>query len=200
MSTAELLASIMAFLALVISIITAYLTLLQSFSAKVYPGRRPILTQVDDIPCLALVCECINIGAKAGIIEDIVVTINHKETGSEFKLAALLTKNEFNILEPYRATDFRAFNSIMLGPKERRSIVVVFKPIMSNFQPLFGNYTIKVSYRYSYRKHWYDSNCVFSITLNEVTANTWRDPTIGKSQQVEADEMTVIRKKFLGKV
>src|SRR5690348_1564518 len=102
MTTGEIASSIIAILSLIISGVTAYLTLLARFKGKAASKRRVILTQIMGIPYLVLEYEFNNEGAKPGAVEDLMLTITHPETGSEFSFAPHLVKQQFNIFDKYK--------------------------------------------------------------------------------------------------
>ena len=56
MTSAEIIASIIAAISLMISLFTAYRTLLARFSGKAWPSTRLVLTHMDGIPSIGLAC------------------------------------------------------------------------------------------------------------------------------------------------
>ena len=65
MDTGDIITAFISFVALSISGLTAYLTLLSRFKANISPKRRAILTQIDGNPCIILNLEFINDGSEA---------------------------------------------------------------------------------------------------------------------------------------
>ena len=138
MTTADIVTSTIAILSLIISAITAYLTLFARFEGKVIPKRRIILTQITGIPYLVIECEFNNGGAKPGSIEDLMLTVTHPETGSEFSFAPHLTKQQFSIFDKYKVSDFVVFSAVSLGTRERRELHIAFRPLLLQFSPPIG--------------------------------------------------------------
>lgn len=198
MTTGESISSIIAILSLIISGVTAYLTLLSRFKAKVVPKRRVILTQIMSVPYLILECEFGNEGAKPGAIEDLMLTISHPETGSEFSFAPHLTKQQFNIFEKYKVSEFGVFSAISLGAKERRELHIAFRPLLTQFSPPTGLVKVHTSVKIDGQTKWINSNSTFSLKLTEDIIEKWTSPT-GEAQQIEAIEIGQSRQNLLEK-
>ncbi len=198
MTNGEIIASIIASLSLAVSLLTAYLTLLSRFKAKVLPKRRVVLTQVEATPCIVLECEFINQGAKPGSIEDILIKMSHVETGSQFLFAPFLVRDEFNIFENYDAPNFSAFSSVSLGSRERRELFVVFKPMLTKFEPTAGTVKVQTSIRLNSKNKWENSIVQFTLNLEDVVVENWANPA-GMSQQIEAIEIGKERQDYFKK-
>ena len=134
MTTAEIVTSIISVLALVVSSLTAYLTLMARFRGLVLPKRRVVLAQIDRLPCLILECEFVNEGAKPGSIEDIVVRLGHSETGTQTLFVPFLVKDQYTIFGSYQASDFSVFSGVSLGSRQRKELFIVFRPKQPNFK------------------------------------------------------------------
>lgn len=200
MTAAEITSSIIAIFSLIISAITAYLTLLTRFKGKVAPKRRVILTQMNDIPYVVLECEFSNAGAMHGSIEDLMLTVVHPETGSEFNFAPQLSKSHFNIFDKYNVSDFSVFSGVSLGTKERRELYIAFKPLLSHFFPPIGLVKLRTSIKINGQANWLNSSEPLSLLLNEDIIKKWSSPPpIGEPQQIEALEIGISRQYLLEK-
>jgi len=198
MTTGETVSSILAVLSLIISGITAYLTLLSKFKARVVPKRRVILTQILNVPYFVLECEFSNIGAKSGAIEDLLLTVSHPETGSEFSFVPHLTKPQFNIFDKYNITDFGVFSAISLNAKERRELHIAFRPLLTQFSPPVGLVKVHTSVKIDGQTEWMNSTPTFSLRLTQNIIEKWVSPE-GEAQQIESIEIGQSRQTLLEK-
>ena len=199
MTIGEIVSSILSILALTISGITAYLTLLSRFRATVLPKRRSIFTQVEGVPCIVLECEFINDGAKPGSIEDVLLRMYHTETGLQVIFVPVLVRDHFNINQIYQATDFSAFSGISLGARQRREQFILFKPNQQNFEPSAEKVVVRTSICTNINtKKWLDSPTRLSFNITDGVAKEWASPT-GSPQQVTATEIGLSRLEYLKK-
>lgn len=198
MTTGEIVSSVLAILALIISGITAYLTFFANFKAVFGVKRRVILTKIQDIPHVVLECEFFNEGAKQGSIEDIILTITHNETGSEFKFLPQYARNQYNIFSEYKLSDFSNFSGISLKPKDRRELYIAFKPALDkNFSPPQSG-TFAISIAASDGKEDYQMKAsTFSIPITKEIVEQWIGNS-AKALQVEAIELAKSRQKYFG--
>ena len=196
MTTSEIVASAIAVLSLVVSGVTAYLTLLSRFKGVVLPKRRPILTHITDTPYLILECEFFNNGAKPGSIEDIVVTIVHDETGTPFLFAPKYVTSQINILGN-QLSDLAPFSGISLSSRERRELYVAFKPLAQFAPPKSGIFTIYVRAKVDGNSKWISSPRPFSLRLNERIVDKWTSSS-GETIQIEAIEIGKDRTQYFG--
>jgi hypothetical protein len=196
MTAAEIASTIIATLSLVVSLITAYLTLLSRFKGMLLPQRRVILTQIDGMPCLVLDCEFINDGAKAGSIEDVLVKLTHIETGSQFTFAPFLVRDQFNIFQRYINTDFSPFSAILIPARSRREMYIVFRPMHAKFEPPSGKVVLRTSVRTGTGMKWINSPSSISLGLDSDISTRWSSPD-GSPQQIQAMEISQSRKEYL---
>lgn len=199
MTTSEIVSSAIAFLSLIVSGITAYLTLLSRFKGVVLPKRRAILTQITGTPNLVLECEFFNEGAKPGSIESIMVTIVHDETGTQFRFAPHLVRSQFNIFDKYQLSDFAPFSGISLSSKDRRELYIAFKPLLPQFSPpKSGVFTVYTSAKVDSASKWILSSRTFSLRLNEGIVDKWTGSD-GEAFQIEAIEIGKDREQYFGR-
>ncbi len=198
MTTNEIITLIMAGLSLIISGATAYLTLFSRFKSSILPKRRIILTQITGTPNLILECEFYNSGAKPGSIEDLMVTVIHDETGTEFQFAPYLVKSQFNIFAKYQVSDFAPFSGISLSSKDRRELYIAFKPLLVQFTPpKSGIFTIHTSAKIDGDSKWITSPRTFSLRLNDGLVEKWTGSS-GEAYQIEAIEIGKSRESYFG--
>ena len=196
MTTAEIITSIISLLALVVSGVTAYLTLIARFNASVLPRHRPFLTQIEGTPCLVLDCEFVNDGAKPDSIEVLLVEM-FDEQGNSIVFSPYLVKDQFNVYQNYQISDFVTFSGISLGAKQRREIFLIFRPTRADFKPQAGVMSIRTNMCSNIQKDsWRKSPVKFSIDLKEENIQDWLNKA-GKSQQVTALEVGKSRLNFL---
>jgi hypothetical protein len=195
MTTSEIISSVIAILALIISGVTAYLTFFAKFKARILVKRRVILTKIKDVPCVVLECEFFNEGAKQCLIEDVILTIIHNETGTEYKFYPQYTRPQYNIFALYKMSDFSTFSGLSLKPKDRREVFIAFRPTLrESFSPQSGTFAIYVATddgKATYKV----SAPTFSIHLTEDGISKWvGDPA--EARQLEAIEIGENRQQF----
>jgi len=198
MTSAEIIPILISALALVVSGITAYLTLLARFQGHVLPRHRAVLTQIEGTPCLVLECEFVNDGAKPGAIEDLLVN-TFDEQGNRVIFTPFLTKEQFNVFQNYQLNDFSIFSGISLGAKQRREIFLVFRPSQPDFKANPGIMYLRTNIctNMSHKK-WNKSPVQFSLELKAENILEWLSPS-GKPQQIPAMEIGQSRRAFLQK-
>jgi hypothetical protein len=197
MTTGEIISSAVAFLSLVVSGITAYLTLFTRFKVLVLPKRRVFLTQVAGVPYLVLECQFINEGVKYGSVEDILVEVVHNDTGSKFKFAPKLIRPQFNIYDRYQLSDFNTFSTVSLGSKDRKEAFIAFIPLLAEFSPpKNGTFTIYTSIKVEDSDEFVFQPRIFSLKLNEEIVANWTSST-GEAQSIEAVEIGKNRQQHL---
>ena len=198
MTTAEILSTSIAFLALMISSITAYFTLLARFQGNILPRRRVILTQIETIPYLGLECEFVNDGAKPGLIEDLSIDMMD-ETGKPTTFLPFYFKEIFNIADNYSIRDYIQFTGQSLSKLQRYKCFVFFRPSGSDFKPNPGITSITTNFCLSIEKNkWKRSIVGISMDLKEDNIKEWVSPN-GKPQLIPSIEIRQNRQIFLGK-
>jgi len=198
MTNAEIITSVLSVLALLVSGMTAYLTLISRFHASVLPRHRPILTQIDGTSCLVLDCEFVNEGAKSGSIEDLLLEM-FDEQGNRVVFSPFLVKDQFNVFQLYQITDFAIFSGIALGAKQRDEVFIVFRPTQANFNPQAGVMTFRTNICTNIQKgKWSKSTVRISVDVSKENVQEWLSKT-GKPQQVTAIEVGKNRRSFLDK-
>jgi len=187
MAIADIVSSVFAGLALLVSGLTAYLTLLSRFKAAVLPKRRAILLQIDNVPHLVLEYEFLNLGSKPGLIDDIILGIA-PDTGSDIEYAPHLVCSPFSMFRKISISRFSAFSGISLGSKERRELYIAFKSNLQSFQFPPGKAAVRTSIRVGTRKEWMTSPCIFSLELTKDILDKWTGYDY-EPQQIEAIEI-----------
>ncbi|MBM3131331.1 MAG: hypothetical protein FJ009_22250 [Chloroflexi bacterium] len=197
MTTGEFVTSAIAALSLIVSLLTAYLTLMSGFRGTVLPKRRVALTQVDGVPCLVLQCEFVNDGARAGSIEDVLVKLTHLESGSQFVFVPNWIREQFSIFQNYQMADFTVFSGISLGARQRRELYVFFKPNQAKFDPPTGTITLRTSICGDNKwKKWSESSILISLNIDQDIAARWASPA-GSPQLILAREIGRGRQEFV---
>lgn len=197
MTINEIISSVIAILALIISGVTAYLTFFAKFKVSILVKRRVILTKIRDVPYVVLECEFFNEGAKQSLIEDIILTIIHNETGTEYKFYPQYTRPQYNIFAIYKMSDFSTFSGLSLKPKDRKEVFIAFKPTLKeSFSLQSGTCAIYVYVATDDGKATYKVSApTFSIFLTEDDVSKWvGDPA--EARQLEAIEIAENRQQF----
>lgn len=194
MTTVEILSTSISFLALVISIITAYRTLFKKFSPDVQVKPRLVLNKINTTPSIVLGFDVSNRGVQSGAIDDIVLYIINRQQisqhgdvslGSTFVfLPTLVVPDDYNIFKTYTEVDLEPFQSIAVSASSRITKYVVFCPRDNGgFIPSAGEIEIKISHRICGSAKWQKVPSQ-RIVIDSIDANVWRDPT-GKNIQIE---------------
>jgi hypothetical protein len=174
MDTADIVSSSLAALSLVVSVVTAYLTLLARFKCVALPRRRAILTQIDGVMCLVLECEFANQGAKPGSIEDMVVSAKIQEVKEPLKLTPWLAAEQFDLQTCYRAADLAEFDDIPLGAHERKTLHVIFRAGADAFVAPVGKAGVRTSFCAAGKgQRWQQSPVSMTLVLDESMASCW---------------------------
>lgn len=162
-------------IALLISAFTAYKTFIQKFGGQIWLGNYVVLNHVNNFPAITLACFFENSGAKLGILDDLRLVLEHRESGTSYKLYPLVMRDDYNIFETYGEKDWLAFSGIVLPPQSRVEKYVVFKPMIDHFDPQKGHLTLSV------QRRWYGSdkwakllvNLPFELTENDI--DQWKN-------------------------
>lgn len=196
MTLGDIITSVIAALALLVSLATAYLTLWSGFRVTVLPRRRPVLYQVDGIPCLMLECEFVNDGARPGSVEDMLVYLRRPDSGEKYEFTPSLVRDQFNIFHSYQKDDFAPFAGISIGARQRRELCIVFSPTQKPFVPPVGNVVVDTRLAVDSKlKGWIVSPTTLSLNLGEDLAARWASPD-GSPLQVTAVEITQRRNDY----
>ena len=152
MTTAEIVASLIAALSFVVSCVTAYKTLLARFSGKCGVSTRLILTHVDQTPSIGLACFFDNTGARPGVLDDLRLAVTHRQSGAKYLFFPQLMRNDYSIYASYELQDWFPFSGISLSAQERIERYVLFKPLYDRFIAAEGHYEARLEVR------WYKSD------------------------------------------
>jgi hypothetical protein len=202
MTAAEIATIVVASLSLVVSLVTAYLTLLARFKGVVLPRRGAYLTQVNGECALILECEFINHGAKPGVIDDLQVKTNSLETGSQEIFKPYGIREHFSIDETYQASDFPLFSGVLLGARQCKEMYVVFTPTDPVFEPPTGIIKLRTysgnrqNSRRLIKSKLSKSPVEMSLKLGENNSSIWKS-SLGKTQYIYAEEIVHRRRKFI---
>jgi len=202
MTTAQIISSLIAFFALLISFITAYKTFFSQFTSELFLRSRIILTKINDIPVIIIGCEMSNQGSKAGSIDDIVLKIKYRcgdgknKNINTYSFIPRLSREDYSIFKTYQESDFEPFQSIPLPAKSRLSRYIVFIPSNDGFSPSIGSMEINIFRRNFNCNEWNKSYESLNIDLDEDTVTVWKGPS-GKGIIIEATENLKYREKLM---
>lgn len=196
MNTADWITSTMAGLSLLVSVLTAYFTLFRRPRAVVGAHRRIILVQVENVPCLVVYCTAYNPGVRTVYVEDLVLKLSHRGSGSNFTFCPVLLREQYNVFQDFRPQDFEPFKSISVGPREGLERAVVFKPLLVHFSPSAGTLDLEFQKTCDVDHGYSATTARFSIELDQKAADEWSSP-VGSNRQIEAVEIGIKRRRFL---
>jgi hypothetical protein len=205
MTQAEVISSLIAFLALVVSVITAYRTLLAKPQVDVFVKPRVILNRYNKIPSLVVGCEISNRGAQPSTIDDIVLYVKYREHNSDqgtkgistHLLLPALTRESYSVFITYKDTDFEPFLSIPIPINTRLTKFIVFSPSNDNgFSPLEGELELQLFSRNAGEKKWRKASTELRVPINANSATTWKDPN-GNGIQIDTLDHNRLREKLM---
>jgi hypothetical protein len=177
MNTFQIVSIGISFLALMISLITAYNNFYTGFKCELFMQPRIILTQVSGMSAIVIACEIINSGRRSGSIDDIVLMIKYKQTATRsvdrYTFFPKLMKASYNIFETYTQKDFEPFQTISIGEKSRLEKYVIFTAANANFQPLVGDIAVKLFLRLSGDRKWIGSKSQQDFSISAESLNLW---------------------------
>lgn len=191
MGTAEI-SAVLAAVSLLVSLFTAYRTLLSRFSGKCSTSMRPVLTHVDEIPAIGLACYFDNSGARPGMLDDMRLIVKHRESGATYAFYSHLMRNDYSVFAGYTVPDWFPFGGVSLSARERIERYVLFKPKNDRFSAQHGLYEVMLEARWYQRKEWDSVRSLFHFELDNEVAQHWNDP-IAVAIQVHSTEVQARR-------
>lgn len=174
MESKDLIPIIVSVLSFAISGVTAYQAFFRKFDGKVWPGNYVALTYVNNYPAFVLICFFENVGAKIGILDDLQLKVEHRESGQTFKFFPVVMSNDYNIFKEYDDEDWRAFSGIVLHPNSRSEKYVAFKPLALQFVPRKGNYKLTLQRRWYGSNKWEEVEIFLPFELSESDVAEWK--------------------------
>ncbi|MEO0948407.1 MAG: hypothetical protein AAFY11_09755 [Cyanobacteria bacterium J06641_5] len=201
MTIFEALSLLVAFLALIISSITAYITLLSKFKGEIFARPRPILTQLDGKALIVIGCDISNHGSDSGSIDDIVLSVKYnsydKRVVDTYTFYPLIMRDSFSIYQNYTRGDFEPFQAIAIPARSRVTKYVAFVPGTETFSPGAGFYKLKLSLRYYNGRKWHSvKNGEMTLEVDDELSNSWLTPS-SPSYMKETEENAKLRQDFL---
>lgn len=182
------LSDIISLLALLISILVAYKTLIARFNGRVWPVNALALTKIsieekDNIPCIGMACFMENRGARPGRLDRMRIKVHNKQYESDHTFYAYWIRNDYRIFSSYQDSDWFPFGGIALFPdKKVQQYYVVFKPVDANFQPVAGDYTISMQVRWMSSNKYITIPPTIKLNLSQSDIQEWRSPTAQTKQ------------------
>jgi hypothetical protein len=177
MTTAEIVSNIVALVALVLSVATLYKTFLARFNGKAWSSTRLVLTHLDTIPCIGLVCFLENLGAKPGNLDDLRLRVKHDGTGAIYYFFPHLMRDGYSIYMSYQEKDWFPFSGIPLSDNNRVEKYVLFKPLNDKFSAEKGSYEVILESRWYGKLQWIGNSPSLRFSLTNEVSKQWNDPT-----------------------
>ena len=180
-----------------ISASTFYLSRLAKSSIKTSIKTRIGLTKIGAHFAVVAGFEFSNLGAQAGIIDDIVLLVKFdriETIGIEaHHFMPLYTSENYNVNRKYKTEDFEQFQSITLEKDSRKTQYIVFLPNNDLFRPALGTLEVTFRFRLFDKKNWEESKQSVFIEVNETALSNWQNEdtsvmvSSAKSMQLRAD-------------
>lgn len=201
MTVFEALSLSIALLALIISCVTAYVTLFSRFKGEIFARPRPILTQLDGKALIVIGCDIVNYGSDSGSIEDIVLSVKctsyDKRIADTYTFYPLMMRDNFSIYQNYKRSDFEPFQAIAIPARSRLTKYVAFVPGADTFTPCAGFYKLKLSLRYYNGARWhFFKNGEMTLEVSEELSGNWLISS-SPSYMQETEENAKLRQDFL---
>jgi hypothetical protein len=201
MQTDDLIRNIIAGLALIVSLITAYKTLLARFTGKVSPASFLALSRVGKVdksetmtPAIVLACFFENSGARPGILDDLRLIVKHND-GTTHIFYPQLLRDGYNVFAGSEEKDWFAFGGISLAAHAKIDKYVLFKPVNDKFKAGSGVIEVTLECRWHDSKQWSSTRPVSHFELLPSVADTWNDPA-GRTTQAVSKELMAFREAF----
>ena len=195
----NLIRDIIAGLALIVSLFTAYKTLLARFAGNVFPASYLALSHVGESPSITptiiLACFFENSGARPGILDDLRLIVKHNEGGTTYYFYPHLLRDDYNVFVNYNDKDWLVFGGISLSARAKIDRYVLFKPLNDRFKAESGSFEMMLECRWHDTKKWSSTRPVLHFDLSASVAERWNDQ-VGQAVQVASNELMVYRKAF----
>jgi hypothetical protein len=164
-------------IAILISLFTAYKSFLAKFNGKVWISNRLALTNIDRVPSLGIATFFENNGAKAGLLDDLRIRIEQKESATTFVFYPLLMRNDYSIFKDYSDADWFPFSTVLIQPKTRTERYLLFKPLNDYFKTRPGKMIITLDVKWHQKEKWESVSPKMSFTLDNEISRKWGDFT-----------------------
>jgi len=178
MTEFELTSIILSGLAIIISGLTAFKTLLSRFNGKVSFSNTLSMLKIDNIPSIGLAAFFENIGAKAGSLDDLRLHVKNIGNGSEYDFYPILMRNDYNIYKSYKTIDWYVFSSILLEGKSSVEKYILFKPLYDEFKTSPGIISVRLDVKWCNKNKWSMINPIFTFDLSKELSDSWANPDI----------------------
>jgi hypothetical protein len=180
---------IIATTALFISGLTAYKTFYAKFKCDFFMKPRVVLTLVGNSPALVISCEIINSGNCFGSIDDIVLSVNTKQSSTRsidrYTFYPKLMRDTYNVFKNDAEDDFEPFQTIPLTAKSRLSTHIVFISPNGNFIPSVGEMTIELFFKVSGNKKWQSAQNTEILDIDQDHQSLWTNADNPRSVIIE---------------
>lgn len=209
MSTFEAVSLVVAVLALLVSLYTAYKTLLPRSEVSVFVRSRCFLTRTEAQPSIVVGVDVANVGNKPSSIEDMYLAVKYIQNNTNIDKSSIvgyqqsnkiskvhpffpaLMRDEYNVIQTYQSGDFEMFNTILIPSNTRFAKFVVFIP-NEGFSYFSGDMELILFYRLGGSKVWSRGLGQSRFPVEERFMKIWQDPQ-GKTLITQSTETEEIR-------
>lgn len=196
MTQAEIATIAIASLSLLVSLLTAYRTLLARFSGKIGHAQRVVLTRIAGVPSIELACFFENSGAKPGTLDDLRLKVIPQEGGEISYFYPELMRNDYNTRQSYSDVEWSPFVNILLSARDRVGRYIVFKPLSNRFVAKEGTLEILLQCRWHRSKKWSDGPAKLTIALAKEDTETWNNPDSLDKVHIHSETLRQIRREL----
>jgi hypothetical protein len=199
MQTDDLIRNIIAGLALVVSLFTAYKTLVARFAGKVFPASYFNLSHVGEgssaVPTIILACFFENSGARPGILDDLRLVVKHNEGGTTTFFFPQRLRDGYDVSVSYGDRDWLVFGGVSLPARAKMDKYLLFQPLSDRFQAGEGLFEVTLECRWHNARKWSSTSPALHFKLTPPIAERWNSGT-GVAVQVACSEILDYRKAF----
>jgi hypothetical protein len=196
MTQAEIATVAIASLSLLVSLFTAYRTMLARFAGRVGHAPRVILTRIAGVPSIELACFFENSGAKPGTLDDLRLKVIPQEGGEVSYFYPELMRNDYNTRQSYDEANWYPQVTILLAARDRVERYIVFKPLSNRFTAKEGALEVLMQCRWHRSKRWSDGPAQLKITLTKEDAEIWNNPISGEKLLLPSETLRQMRREI----
>jgi hypothetical protein len=183
---------IIASISLIVSFIALYKSALEPFKPYVVPVKRLVLHNVNGTPYVIILCDFINAGAKAGVIDDLKIDISNSSASAKASLYAHLARRELDVYvqKNDQPQPLRDFSSVLLTAHKTLELYVFFSQEVEAFTWVPGTFELVLKYKYEQRTNYNESPVNFTVELTRANIDGWK---LGELVKVDSKDLKQIR-------
>jgi hypothetical protein len=108
-------------------------------------------------------------------LEDLCLTLTHRNSGSQYLFFPQITRKEYNIYTNYDGKDWFPFNHILLPPRYDVEKYILFVPQDNQFKAQEGEFILELQTKW-HDRDWVKSPPNINFELKEHECKSWNEP------------------------